>query len=296
MKFKWIIFTFILVGLLAFLGCNKESDNDMANLTIGVTDATIEDAEHVIVTFTKIELNMEGDEDNWITYYENSTGTAIDLLEFRNGNVSLFDTKTLPEGKYDQIRLFLSDKEGANTITLKGNPTPINLNLTQSISKTGLKIVSGFEIYNGIENKLTIDFDVRKSIVVKEVGKTEKYVLKPTVRVVSNIVSGKIEVTNATAAGIYYLYDAGYDITSEAAFEGQVVDEQGNITNEPMPFYNAVSSDIAEDENGVVKALFAYIPFGKYDVYYYDINSPGSLKSIAASVEISADTPLITVE
>lgn len=296
MKFKLIILILSLFGLMAFWGCDKESEDNMANLTIGITDATIEDAEHVIVTITKIELNMEEDEKNWITYYENSTGTAIDLLEFRNGNTALFDTKTILEGKYDQIRLFLSEKKGANTITLKGNSNPIELNLTNSILKTGLKVVSGFEIYSGIENKLTIDFDVRKSIVVKKVGNAEKYVLKPTVRLVSNLVSGKIDVTNATAAGIYYLYETGYDVTGEATFEGEVVDEQGNITTESMPFYNAVSSDTAEDENGVVKAIFSYIPFGIYDVYYFDINSTGNLKRIASSVEINANTPAVNIE
>ncbi len=295
MRIKWIVLTLIIIGLLAFIGCNKDSD-DMTNLTIGVTDATIEDAEHVIVTFTKIELQKEGDEENWITYYENSTGTAIDLLEFRNGNAALFDTKSLPEGKYDQIRVYLSEKEGANTITLKGDTTPIKLNLTQSIKNTGFKIVSGFEIFSGIENKLTIDFDVRKSIVVKSVGKNEKYVLKPAVRVVSNIISGKIEVNSATAGGIYYLYEAGYNTASESAITIEVVDELGNITQEPVPFYNAVSSDVAEDESGSIKAVFSYIPFGLYDVYYYDENSPGSLKNIAGNIEVSSENSLVTVE
>lgn len=291
---KLLIVISVLLFIAVLGGCFGSSDKDKTTTTgtlkIGVTDAPLDGAEEVNIIFTKIEIKKGTDDSDggWLTYFESTTGKAINLLDFRNGAVSLFDSKTFEAGDYGQVRVFLATT--GNTIKINGEVFPLLYN--SGIKNTGLKLVGGFTIKAGVESKLTIDFDVRQSIVEKG-GKKGGYYLKPTARIVSNDISGSITVNASTIGALYYLYTAGSDVTSESAL---VTITLPDSTTASASFVNAVSSAESEIINGVPKAIFAFLPFGSYDVYEYDETEPTMLKTIATSAAISATNSSLTIE
>lgn len=290
---KGFVLLLISLSLLVLGGCfgsDKDSDKTTSTtgtLKISITDAPIDNAEAVNIIFTKIQIKKGSDtgDSGWITYFESTTGKALDLLQFRNGTVSPFDSKVLEAGDYGQIRIFLATT--GNSITTSGGAvSPLEYN--SGVANNGLKLVGGFSIKAGVETKLTIDFDVRKSIVVKN-GKKDGYYLKPTARLISNDVSGAITVNASTTGAVYYLYNGGFNVTSESA----IVITNEDTTTESAMFFNAVSSSISSGTTPT--AVFAFIPFGTYDIYVYDESEATMLKTVTTGASISANNSSIIV-
>jgi Domain of unknown function (DUF4382) len=86
----------------------------------------------------------------------------------------------IPPGKYNQVRLVLSDNQSgqspANYVTLNGSNTKIPLD-TPSGQQSGVKILGRFEVKTGEVNAIVLSFDPATAIVTTGSG---KYVLKPT--------------------------------------------------------------------------------------------------------------------
>lgn len=258
---------FICVFITLFvLSCSTE--NKEATLSIGITDAPVSSAESVEVTFTKIEIAKEGaEEGGWETYFEGSQ--AVDLLEFQNGNVFDFPDKNFDTGSYGQVRLFLSSEAGDNTITI--DSVKSNLEYNAGVANTGFKLVGGFTIEEGVTTELTIDFDVRKSIVVKGGNNNPTYNLKPTVKLVQTNTTGNIKLANATADEVYFLYLSTTDVTGE---------EAATNDGETIPYFNAVISAIGTTEDGAGVVTFAFVPFETYKVYKGSYDTDGVAQAL----------------
>jgi hypothetical protein len=132
----------------------------------------------------------------WMVQGSECTGEPhmerIDLLEQTGGaSALLLDGVVIPEGKVNWVRLVLADPAGQIVLSA-GEDFPLTV---PSDSQTGLKLNWGFEVPDGGEAKVYIDFDVRKSIV--EVHSSvppsvpPSYKLKPTLRMVEDF--GAIE-------------------------------------------------------------------------------------------------------
>ena len=86
--------------------------------SLRVTDAPIDDAVKVVLTFTAIEL-MAGDEASSVRFTYRSP-RRIDLLQLYGANTeSLLDKVPLPAGEYTEIRLLVSDEPLANFIEFR---------------------------------------------------------------------------------------------------------------------------------------------------------------------------------
>ena len=68
--------------------------------------------------------------------------------------------------------------------------------------------VGGFTLADGVDTSLTIDFDVRKSIVVKGGSKNPTYNLKPTIKLIQTNLTGNILISNAEINTTYYIYNS----------------------------------------------------------------------------------------
>jgi len=90
--------------------------------------------------------------------------------------------KELDSGKYTQIRL----KIDSGAITVDGE------NYDLKIPSRVLKLNRGFELEPNVDLKLILDFNVEKSVV--KTGK-DKYILKPVIAVISEIVTTTVEET-----------------------------------------------------------------------------------------------------
>jgi len=299
---RFFVYLTTLVFLVFIAGCDSSSPDienpppslEATTLVLGITDAPIDDAKSVVITVTSIEISKDGE--GWEEYFnDNNEGEEekkIDLLEYSKGKVFLFDGQEFNAGEYGQIRLYLSEAPEKNTITLLDD-TIHNLDINSGIRNNGVKLVSGFEIKEGVTTSLTIDFDVRKSIVVKNPNRTPPiYSLKPTLKLITNDLSGNIIVTEDiidVKDVVYYLYPAGW--TSDE-IESELTEEEASLEEGLVAFEGSVSSAISfidTEDNNLIKVIFPFIPYGTYDLY--EIGTDGELiyPSKKENITLSAD-------
>jgi uncharacterized protein DUF4382 len=283
-----------------------------ANLAMSLMDAPIDDADSVKVTIKKIDFKMgvcgepsetcdaTGDQCEFVTFFDATSDAeeqTVNLLDYQNGNSFVFITQSLDVGEYCQFRMYLNGDPGKNTITLTGETDPIDLELNAGIQNNGLKLVSGFELIDGQETSLAIDFDVRKSIVAKGNSSSRRYALKPTIRIVQTsqsdtVLSGNITLTEpvVVAAGeAFYLYEDGFGVAGQEFT--QETDDMGtdDLADDELvdsSYANAVSS-VTSDVNKT--AVFVAVPFGTYDIYRVDADSStDALELVQGGVVVAA--------
>ena len=122
-------------------------------------------------------------EDGWHTLPNVNTGT-YNLLELTNGTETVLTSTEYPAGKISQIRLLLGPD---NSLSVAGQHHSLE---TPSAQQSGLKLLLNEELTAGITYAILLDFDAARSIV--KTG-SEKYILKPVIRVVSEAQDGAIE-------------------------------------------------------------------------------------------------------
>jgi hypothetical protein len=282
-----------LVFLAFIAGCDSSSPDienpppslEAATLVLGITDAPIDDAKSVIITITRIEISKDGE--GWEEYFnannEGEEEKKVDLLEYSKGKVFLFDGQEFNAGEYGQIRLYLSESPEKNTITLL-NDTIHYLDINLGIRNNGVKLVSGFEIKEGVTTSLTIDFDVRKSIVVKTPNTDPTYSLKPTLKLITNDVAGNtvvIEPLVVAVEEVYFLYPADFDISNENT------ESDAESDDTLVAYEHSVSSAIAFVD-GILKVTFPFIHYGSYDFYRMNPSST-ELELRKENITLSAD-------
>lgn len=177
------------------------SDN-MGSLSLGVTDAPVDDADEVVVTFTAVELL--GSDDSVRRRFDFPTPQSVDLLDFQ-GEQQFFlvgsanDGVDLPAGVYDRVRLIVSDQTSASCNAAQANPNhPSYITIdgvrypliVPSGGSSGLKVNGPLTIAAGERARYTVDFDLRKSIA--ERGGTGCYNLRPVLRVVDSAQTGTL--------------------------------------------------------------------------------------------------------
>ena len=153
-------------------------------------------------------------EKNWVTLKEWSDGeeATFNLIELKDQPVLLNEVELAP-GKYTQIRLFVIEANVKVEIVNEGSEEDIESGSDEeevttgepsesyeeydleipSAFHTGLKLNCRFEIIEGEETELTIDFDAEKSVNKTGNG---NYKLKPTIKVTSIIVNNTTENDN----------------------------------------------------------------------------------------------------
>lgn len=196
-------FMALLLGLL--VAC---SEGDSGRLTLGITDAPVDEADNVYVQFDGVEIQPSDGERIIINYFDdadppNSTTKTLDLLSLQDGlREFLLDGHTLPAGKYSWLRLMVNaEADGVKDSYIALNGEEYELRVPSG-SETGLKIVHPFEVPVNTEVDLTIDFDLRKSVHAP-MGETylgvQVYILRPTLRMVATSVAGYIHGSVDTA-------------------------------------------------------------------------------------------------
>lgn len=184
-------------------------------LNLDITDAAIDSADEVWVEFTGIKLQPSSDDhddherddddddderdndededgsDHKTLEFTFDTPKRINLLALQGTNVdALLNNVVIPSGSYDWIRLQVNaEQDGTLDSYIKlddGNTYELSI---PSGSQSGLKLNTGFELITGAEFNFTIDFDLRKSIVITS---QNEYKLKPTLRLVNNALSATV--------------------------------------------------------------------------------------------------------
>lgn len=105
------------------------------------------------------------------------------LLELTNGKDTLLADASIPAGSISQIRLILGDNN--YIVTSTGEKLALK---TPSAQQSGLKVQVHQDVQGGSLYRLTLDFDVARSIVVA--GNSGNIILKPVLRLISFAPSG----------------------------------------------------------------------------------------------------------
>lgn len=183
---------FIVFAILSFTGFQSCDDNDgnkvdeTSRVQLKLIDAE-GDYQEVNIEIIDILYNSSEDEKGWISFTpESGYPINVDLTELIAGNNVLLTDEIIASGMLKQIRLVLSDN---NTLLLENETTPIHLD-TPSAQQSGLKLKLDTELEPGFSYTFILDWDVHKSIL--KAGNSGKYILKPVIRVNTEVNSGSI--------------------------------------------------------------------------------------------------------
>jgi len=264
-----IFLTLLSISLL--FACDSSNDINSAAggrggtqngfLSLGITDAPIDDAAEVWVQFDGIVLKpLTALEPITLSF---DTPMSIDLLALQGPkSAQMLINETLPADSYEWLRLMVTaSADGVQDSYIKLKDESIHELNIPSGSESGLKIIGGLEVIANTPTSMTIDFDLRKSITLTGSG---KYELSPVLKLVNNAETGSLlgtveplavigptcSDTDPSTGNVIYLYD-GFDV---------IPDDIDN--NDPEPVASAFVS--LNDATGDYEYSFGFIPFGDY--------------------------------
>jgi hypothetical protein len=193
--FAVLALCFLLVPLAP--GCGGGGGGDGTGLlSISVTDAPVDGATAVVVVFSGIEFKPQGGPSFTIPI---SPIMEIDLLTQQGTDrATLLDEVEVPAGNYNWMRLQVIAESGVEDSYIEFGPTVRESLYIPSGEEHGLQLSSGFVVAAGTVTDFTIDFDLRKSVTDPQ-GQPD-YFLRPSLRVINNLVVGSLTGTVSTAS------------------------------------------------------------------------------------------------
>jgi len=241
--------------------CFTSDDDAESSLTLRLTDAPIDEAEHVFVSVRGVSLNA-GDE-GWVDYDLDEV-QRIDLLTLQSGNAfTLLDDIAMEAGAYG-VRLNLhsdDDNQPDHAIVLTQGGAEIALEIPSG-EQTGLKLNQDIVVPVNGDADYVIDFDVRRSIVKRGLG--DDYSLKPVLRLINNSQTGSITGAftdsqlfteqcsdqDPLTFNAVYLYE-GHDVTA---------DDIGSAGAQPI----TTAPVIFDEDNGEYRYTIGFVLTGDY--------------------------------
>ena len=178
---------FLAVTAFFFTACSREQKNstnsNKARLQVALTDDP-GDYQAVFIDVRDIKINYSDDANNGWESLANVKVGEYDLLRLVNDKDTILADAEVGPGKISQIRLILGTE---NFVQVNGQRIKLE---TPSAQQSGLKLNIHQDVLAGLLYKLTMDFDVAKSIVKTGNG---KYILKPVIRTVLEAAGGTIK-------------------------------------------------------------------------------------------------------
>lgn len=219
----WHTIIICLSASLVFTGCEWEfgtiDEDEEGQLSLELADAPVDDLTEVNITVTGVELKPSDEDALVFTFDEPKT---YDLLELQNGKTAeLLSNEDVPAESYEWVRLNLSNDSGAHYV-IGENGGRYSLAIPSG-AQSGLQVNAGFSVDEDEDIDLTLDFDVRKS-VVNSSSTLASYLLRPSLRLVNNdevgSIAGTVDESTVIAvecdnaqdyAGLVYVY-SGTDV------------------------------------------------------------------------------------
>ena len=155
--------------------------SEPATLEVRVTDAPPKGVTKILITVEDIEANVAGDaaDSGWRTIIKGPL--SFDLVEL-TGVEEVLGESELEPGRYGQLRVTVVDA----SITIQGEEK------AATVPSGKLRFVGGFDLVAGETTMLTLDFDAKKSVILR--GKMDP-LLRPVVKLL--VRQGDEEVTDA---------------------------------------------------------------------------------------------------
>ena len=195
----------LFMGSMALFACggggggSSDGATGTGTLSLGLTDSSTDKYQAVYVTVDEVQVKSNDvstkQDDNWQPVA--SPMRTYNLLNLVNGVTEILGEKELVAGHYNQIRLILGETpESKNNILGHAHPYANYLilnDLSDTVKslkvpsgfQTGIKLVHQFEVKQGEDLELILDFDACRSVVRASNG--NKYILKPTIKVTGTL-------------------------------------------------------------------------------------------------------------
>lgn len=280
---KHILAIILTMVVLTVSGCSTSTTGTLA---LKLTDAPVDDENiaGVYIAINKIEVNKStSDNANWVTVKEFDDALEYNLLDLTDGSFALLGEFELTAGQYNQIRFILDIQEqGKQPPTTPGCYVKFTDGSTEPLfvpsgGQTGYKAVGAFEVPVNSEVEVTVDFDLRKALHVTGQGNNQRYILKPTLRLVVDSQAGNIR-------GMVTLDTTYTDVIIFAYEDGDWnISEADDPVEGETRFPNAVTSSKMDNDGTYV---LAYLAYGKYDlaVVGYNGETYGEVLDIVSDV------------
>jgi len=192
---------------MVLTACHPGSDAGSGTLSLSITDAPVDSAAKVVVSFSGVSIKPSIGPAFDIDFVDANTFPVLKTIDLmaQQGSHSepLLVNHVLPAGHYEWMRLKVVAGQASMESYIElddGSQHPLYV---PSGDQTGLKLNRGFDITNGGAVSFTIDFDLRKSVLMPNMHSLA-YKLKPSLRMVHNDNVGHISgmVGAATLADV----------------------------------------------------------------------------------------------
>lgn len=271
--------TSLLCMALCLSACGK------GELNLAIADAPVDEASAVVIEIAGVEFQPVDGNSETIDF---SNPISINLLDYANGgSASLLAGELLDAGDYSWMRLIVNAEPGVRDSYVIVNGSEFELTITTD-AQAGLTINRTFNISHTETGSLTIDFDLRKSVLEPLSGETD-YRLRPALRWVDNakqgtlngVVDPSVIASECTAGDKAAVYVFSSDVTQPDDVDGIAPDP---ITSAMVPL------------DGVYAYTAAFLEAGDYKVAFTcdaaadqpDTNDAGVAFTGLAAVSINA--------
>jgi hypothetical protein len=188
----------LAASIFMLSSCTKSGSEGPGKLVVKVTDDpfNIDYVESATVTITKIEIKKAGDgvsDGNPFLIISEDTVT-FDLLTLRNGITEEIANIDIPQGNYDQVRLYVDQA----SLRIKGQSNAYTVKVPSG-KQTGIKIFirPSLSVSGGLTSELLLDFDLSKSFVMRgnmaHSAGVNGFIFKPCIKAANNSTAGRIE-------------------------------------------------------------------------------------------------------
>lgn len=277
-SFIWAPFS--VAALLAGCGGSGGGSSDTGTISLGLSDAPIEDLSSVTITVDTITFNREGEDIVVDTFTSADLGITdadtftLDLLEVQgNDNRIVIDALELPAGEYQNLRIDIVDED-------------INASYVDEVSSGLRKMIKvpsdelklgGFTVEADGLQTFIVEFDLWLAMTYNP--GPDRYILKPRgVRVIdveaATVIEGTVDTTlfngsapcdtkvDPLAGNVVYLY-SGHGL--DTASLGDAFDPDVAQTNAIEGIVEPFAATMVSDEGDFI---FAYLPAGDYTLAF----------------------------
>ena len=236
-----------------------DNDGTTGTFSLAVTDAPVDNADHVYVAFTGVTLHPVDGDPVVFTFEE---AQNVDLLTLQGtASERLLNEQRVPVGDYESVQLHLNaSHDGVMDSYVEMNDgTQLELGLEE---EDRLTIAQEFSIASNGHVDFTVDLDLRRSLILPE-GETD-LTLRPSLRLVHTEQAGSIacEVAETlisaacddpnASLGVVYIYEGADVVPTDVSDE-----DGGPLTTAFVVF----EEDVYTYEAG-------FLPAGEYTVAY----------------------------
>ena len=230
-----------------------------SGLSLFVSDAPIDQASSIIVGINYISITGDQVKPVTITF---SPALSANVYQFQGGASSpVFTHLPIAAGHYTNLRIgFAADPISlGSTISL---PDGVHVLYIPSTSPPFVDLHADFTISNGQTINLTVDFDMRKSIV-QDPNDSTRFIFNPQLRVVQNQDVGTL--TGNVDASLL----KGLCTPAVYVYSGQVTPTDENL-NAPPTEAQPVSSSLVgvNSTTGAYDFTVGFLPPGDYTVAF----------------------------